>query len=107
MLVGKELEPRARVGVDVGQDSVGEGVAHACALCPGDQAFDFFVFGENLVVSVEVESVNDVLVGDFIVRVEFCGLDCYNDSVFTDVCIAVTTRINACSHYWLMFVYED
>lgn len=38
---------------------------------------------------------------------EFCGLDCYNDSVFTDVCIAVTTRINACSHYWLMFVYED
>jgi hypothetical protein len=34
-------------------------------------------------------------------------LDCYNDRVVTDgICITVTTRIVACSHYWVL-EYED
>lgn len=33
-------------------------------------------------------------------------LDCYNDTIWTDTSPDVTTRIDACNHYFLMKVYE-
>ena len=35
-------------------------------------------------------------------------LDCYNNSVIVSgICVAVTTRIFGCSHYWVLQAYED
>lgn len=32
-------------------------------------------------------------------------LDCYNDKIFEES-VAITTRIDACNHYYIMSVYE-
>lgn len=33
-------------------------------------------------------------------------LDCYNNEFFTNEAVAITTRIDACNHYYIMQVYE-
>ena len=33
-------------------------------------------------------------------------LDCYNNDIFPDEAVAITTRIDACNHYYIMQIYE-